>query len=63
MRSAMFISWHRKRPSPESATPDRQADTVLIVAGIQSTRGIANSFFSHLEYLRPRADLCRRQLR
>lgn len=24
------------------------------VLGIQSTRGIANAFFSHLEYLRPR---------
>lgn len=30
-----------------------QADTVIVL-GIQSTRGIANSFFSHLEYLRPR---------
>ena len=30
-----------------------QADTVSVL-GIQSTRGIANSFFSHLEYLRPR---------
>ena len=29
------------------------ADAVFIV-GIQSTRGIANAFFSHLEYLRPR---------
>jgi len=29
------------------------ADTVVIL-GIQSTRGIANSFFCHLEYLRPR---------
>ena len=30
-----------------------QADAVFIL-GIQSTRGIANAFFSHLEYLRPR---------
>ncbi|MCW1872864.1 MurR/RpiR family transcriptional regulator (plasmid) [Erwinia sp. INIA-01] len=30
-----------------------QADAVVIL-GIQSTRGIANTFFSHLEYLRPR---------
>lgn len=29
------------------------ADAVIIL-GIQSTRGIANTFFSHLEYLRPR---------
>lgn len=29
------------------------ADAVFIL-GIQSTRGIANAFFSHLEYLRPR---------
>lgn len=29
------------------------ADAVVIL-GIQSTRGIANTFFSHLEYLRPR---------
>lgn len=29
------------------------ADAVIVV-GIQSTRGIANTFFSHLEYLRPR---------
>lgn len=29
------------------------ADTVIVL-GIQSTRGIANTFFSHLEYLRPR---------
>jgi hypothetical protein len=26
----------------------------VFVLGIQSTRGIANAFFSHLEYLRPR---------
>ena len=30
-----------------------EADTVIVI-GIQSTRGIANTFFSHLEYLRPR---------
>lgn len=30
-----------------------QAEAVYIL-GIQSTRGIANAFFSHLEYLRPR---------
>ncbi|ELY3084642.1 MurR/RpiR family transcriptional regulator [Klebsiella aerogenes] len=30
-----------------------EADAVIII-GIQSTRGIANTFFSHLEYLRPR---------
>ena len=30
-----------------------EADTVIVV-GIQSTRGVANTFFSHLEYLRPR---------
>ncbi|MBB1199769.1 MurR/RpiR family transcriptional regulator [Enterobacteriaceae bacterium 89] len=30
-----------------------QADVVVVV-GIQSTRGIATTFFSHLEYLRPR---------
>jgi DNA-binding MurR/RpiR family transcriptional regulator len=30
-----------------------QAEAVIVV-GIQSTRGIANTFFSHLEYLRPR---------
>ncbi|NDL62276.1 MurR/RpiR family transcriptional regulator [Acerihabitans arboris] len=30
-----------------------EADAVFVV-GIQSTRGIANAFFSHLEYLRPR---------
>jgi DNA-binding MurR/RpiR family transcriptional regulator len=29
------------------------ADAVFVL-GIQSTRGIANAFFSHLEYLRPR---------
>ncbi|XXD08509.1 MurR/RpiR family transcriptional regulator [Klebsiella sp. R445] len=29
------------------------ADAVIVL-GIQSTRGLANSFFSHLEYLRPR---------
>ncbi|MCS2163103.1 MurR/RpiR family transcriptional regulator [Scandinavium sp. H11S7] len=29
------------------------ADAIIVV-GIQSTRGIANTFFSHLEYLRPR---------
>ncbi|MGO3911165.1 MurR/RpiR family transcriptional regulator [Huaxiibacter chinensis] len=29
------------------------AETVFVL-GIQSTRGIANAFFSHLEYLRPR---------
>lgn len=29
------------------------ADAVVVI-GIQSTRGIANTFFSHLEYLRPR---------
>ncbi|MFH8135774.1 MurR/RpiR family transcriptional regulator [Pantoea osteomyelitidis] len=29
------------------------ADAVVIL-GIQSTRGVANTFFSHLEYLRPR---------
>lgn len=29
------------------------ADAVIIL-GIQSTRGVANTFFSHLEYLRPR---------
>jgi DNA-binding MurR/RpiR family transcriptional regulator len=29
-----------------------EADAVFVV-GIQSTRGIANAFFSHLEYLRP----------
>lgn len=30
-----------------------EADAVIVL-GIQSTRGIANTFFSHLEYLRPR---------
>ncbi|EMH4162412.1 MurR/RpiR family transcriptional regulator [Pluralibacter gergoviae] len=30
-----------------------EADTVVVL-GIQSTRGVANTFFSHLEYLRPR---------
>ena len=30
-----------------------EADAVIVI-GIQSTRGIANTFFSHLEYLRPR---------
>ena len=30
-----------------------EADSVIVL-GIQSTRGIANTFFSHLEYLRPR---------
>jgi DNA-binding MurR/RpiR family transcriptional regulator len=30
-----------------------EADAVIIL-GIQSTRGIAHTFFSHLEYLRPR---------
>ncbi|TCW11629.1 RpiR family transcriptional regulator [Raoultella sp. BIGb0138] len=30
-----------------------QADAVMVL-GIQSTRGLANTFFSHLEYLRPR---------
>lgn len=30
-----------------------QAEAVYIL-GIQSTRGIANAFFSHLEYLRPK---------
>ena len=30
-----------------------RADAVFVL-GIQSTRGIANAFFSHLEYLRPR---------
>ncbi|MEA9390460.1 MurR/RpiR family transcriptional regulator [Acerihabitans sp. TG2] len=37
-----------------------KADAVIVI-GIQSTRGIANTFFSHLEYLRPRvtyADGC-----
>lgn len=29
------------------------ADAVVVL-GIQSTRGVANTFFSHLEYLRPR---------
>ena len=29
------------------------ADAVIVL-GVQSTRGIANTFFSHLEYLRPR---------
>lgn len=30
-----------------------RADAVIVI-GIQSTRGLANTFFSHLEYLRPR---------
>lgn len=30
-----------------------RADAVIVI-GIQSTRGLANAFFSHLEYLRPR---------
>ncbi|MRS17027.1 MurR/RpiR family transcriptional regulator [Enterobacteriaceae bacterium RIT691] len=30
-----------------------QAEAIVVV-GIQSTRGIANTFYSHLEYLRPR---------
>ncbi|HFQ8225037.1 TPA: MurR/RpiR family transcriptional regulator [Citrobacter freundii] len=32
-----------------------QAEAVYVL-GIQSTRGIANAFFSHLEYLRPRVN-------
>lgn len=38
------------------------ADAVFVL-GIQSTRGIANAFFSHLEYLRPRCELLRGVIR
>ncbi len=37
------------RVSQQTATAD-----AVIVLGVQSTRGVAHTFFSHLEYLRPR---------
>jgi DNA-binding MurR/RpiR family transcriptional regulator len=50
--SRRCISW-RKRTPFQVVHRLTHADAVFVL-GIQSTRGIANAFFSHLEYLRPR---------